>query len=518
MPVRTDPAAMNARCNTSAPLAALALACAPALAQAAIFTVINVADTGAGSLRQAITDANAAGGTNTVSFAIPGAGVHTIVLASALPAIAGTLTIDGYSQAGSAKNTLAPDEGGLDTVLAIEVSGVTSNLTGLQIQPNADLTVQGLALHHFRIAVNGNGGGPDASRLHVYGNFIGTTVDGTAFAEAGNGDCAVRTGFTTSVVGGALPWQRNLLSGNACGVLVGGAATVQGNLVGTDAAGTSAIPNGVAGNWPGIIVGARSHVHIGGASAAARNVISGNHTFGIGIWPSFGAGGPIDDFAIEGNFIGSDWSGLHALPNGYADPAAAAYGGGIQIQSGADQGDAYPIGGFGDGEANLIAHNFGTGIGAADFPSAYFDNRGNAIHHNRGVGFANVDIGSAGPTPNDAGDADGGANNGQNSPEIVSAAQVGNQLSVTYRVDSAPANAAYPLRVDFYANLRGGAGQLLAQDVYPQSAAQASRTVVLTLPPGVAAIPFIAVATDANGYSSELSPAFDVIFEDDFDD
>ena len=226
----------------------------------------------------------------------------------------------------------------------------------------------------------------------------------------------------------------------------------------------------------------------------------------------------IDDFAIEGNVIGTDWSGMRPLPNGFSEPSAAAYGGGIQIQSGPAQGGAYPIGGFGEGEANLIAYNLGSGISAAGFANAYFDNRGNAVHHNRGVGFANVDTGNAGPTPNDAGDADGGANNGQNSPEIVSAAQVGNQFSVTYRVDTAAANAAYPLRIDFHENVRGGSGALLAQDTYPQDAAQAERSVVFTLPPGIVAIPFVATATDANGYSSELSPAFDVIFEDDFDD
>jgi len=497
-------------------------------AHAATFTVTSSAD-GAGTcpdagnctLRAAIAAANAAGGANTIAFAIDGDNVHTIQLAAALPAIGGTLIIDGYSQPGSAQNTLAPDEGGLDTVLAIEVSGVTSSFVGLQIQPNADLTVQGLALNHFSIAINGNGGGPDASHLHVYGNFIGTTVDGDAFDGAGNGDCAVRTGFTTTQVGGTLPWQRNLLSGNACGVLVGGPATVQGNLIGSDAGGTLAIANGVSGNWPGVIVGARAHVHIGGASVAARNLISGNRTFGIGIWPGFGAGGAIDDFAIEGNFIGTDWSGTRPLPNGFPDSSAAAFGGGIQVQSGADHGGAYQIGGFGTGQANLIAGNLGSGISAAGFASAYFDNRGNVVHHNRGVGRANVDIGSAGPSANDPGDADGGANDGQNWPDILAAsadAGVGaTNLDVTYRVDSSVANSAYPLRVDFYANVQGGSGPWLGSDVYTAAMAQAPRSVTLTLPAATKAIPFVAVATDANGFSSELSPPFDLIFEDDFE-
>ncbi|MFO1507957.1 MAG: hypothetical protein U1F23_12945 [Lysobacterales bacterium] len=485
---------------------------------AATFTVTNTDDAGAGSLRQAMTDANAAGGTNTIGFAIPGTGVHTIALASALPPVSGTLAIDGYTQPGSSPNTLAPDAGGLDTVLAIEVSGISSNFTGLQLQANANLTVQGLALNHFRIAINGNGGGPDASHLYVYGNFIGTRVDGTAFDDIGNSDTAVRSNFSAAQVGGTLPWQRNLLSGNGgAGVLAIGPVTIEGNLIGTDASGTSAIPNGTASNWGGIILGSRAGVHIGGADAAARNVISGNRPLGIGLWPGFGAPGAIVDFEIKGNYIGTDWTGTQPLPNGFPDPAAAQYGGGIQVAAGADQDDAFPIGGFGPGEANLIAYNDGSGITASGSTTAYFDNRGNVVHHNRGVGGVNIDIGTTGPTPNDPDDADGGANNGQNWPQIVSATLAGDQLTITYVVDTAPANATYPLRIDFHEDVRGGSGAWLGEDTYAEADAQANRTVTLTVPPGAKAIPFVATATDSNGYGSEFSPAFDVVFEDDFD-
>jgi hypothetical protein len=105
----------------------------------------------------------------------------------------------------------------------------------------------------------------------------------------------------------------------------------------------------------------------------------------------------------------------------------------------------------------------------------------------------------------------------QNWPEILSASQVGDQLTVTYRVDTAVANASWPLRIDFRAGVRGGAGVLLAQDSYADSDAQQPRTVTLGVPPGIRAIPFVASATDADGHSSELSPAFDVLFEDDFE-
>src|SRR4051812_22759847 len=53
----------------------------------ATFTVTNTLDSGAGSLRTAITSANNAAGADTIAFAIPGTGTHTITPATALPAI-----------------------------------------------------------------------------------------------------------------------------------------------------------------------------------------------------------------------------------------------------------------------------------------------------------------------------------------------------------------------------------------------------------------------------------------------
>jgi len=487
-------------------------------ASAATFNVSNAADSGTGSLRQAITDADTAGGSNTITFSISGSGPHAITLTSPLPGIGGTLVIDGYSQAGSAMNTRTPDQGGLDTQLMIELVG--SGGAGFWLQGStASLTVQGLAMHGFDNAIMGNGGGPDASQLHVYGNFIGTSLDGSALPGNGNGGSGVRSGFTSAQVGGTLAWQRNLLSGNGgAGVLVGGPAVIEGNLIGTDASGTTAIPNGGASNWGGVILGNRTNVRIGGSDPASRNVISGNRPLGIAVWASFGASGAPTGFEIKGNYIGTDWSGTQPVPNGFEAPNAAQYGGGIQIQNGASNPVAIAIGGFADGEANLIAYNRGAGITAAgNSAGEAFDSRANAIHHNRGVGHANIDIGMPGPTPNDVDDADTGANGQQNWPEILAASQVGNQLTVTYRVDTAVANASYPLRVDFHANKRGGGGEWLTQDSYPQASAQQPRTIVLLVPAGVRAIPFVATATDAAGHTSEFSSAFDVIFEDDFD-
>ena len=59
----------------------------PKVAQAATFTATNTNDSGAGSLRQAILDANANPGLDTITFGITGAGPHTIQPLSVLPTV-----------------------------------------------------------------------------------------------------------------------------------------------------------------------------------------------------------------------------------------------------------------------------------------------------------------------------------------------------------------------------------------------------------------------------------------------
>jgi hypothetical protein len=86
-------------------VASLTLTLAAAFVSAATFTVLNTADSGAGSLRQAILDANANPGLDTIAFNIPGAGVHTITPATPFDPILGPVMIDGYTQPGSSANT-----------------------------------------------------------------------------------------------------------------------------------------------------------------------------------------------------------------------------------------------------------------------------------------------------------------------------------------------------------------------------------------------------------------------------
>src|SRR5690348_7821450 len=165
------------------PIALICALLALSSAQAATFTVTNTNDSGAGSLRQAITDAVAAqtaAHDNVVTFNIPGAGVHTIRPLSPLPPIK-DLTIDGYTQPGSHANTLAR---GSDAVLTIEIDGSLAGVGahGLVNQGAApgfgvpNVTVLGLVINRFGgagIHVTGPGGNGFPGFVTVRGCYIG---------------------------------------------------------------------------------------------------------------------------------------------------------------------------------------------------------------------------------------------------------------------------------------------------------------------------------------------------------
>ena len=454
----------------------LVLVMAGDVAQAAIYTVTQVGDSGAGSLRQAILDANLTVEADQIHFAIPGAGVKTIALLSQLPSITRTLTVDGYTQPGASANTLATFEGGSNAVLQIEITG-TGGFYGFYIDAGNGviLTVQGVNLHGFISCLLG---APVAgtSQIRSFGNFLCSNVQGDALATGAATGYGIATMRTPGFIGGDLPQQRNLISGcNSAGVSIDGDAQLRGNL------------------------------------------ISGNHTFGIGVINQ-STQLHYANLHIQGNYIGTDWQGTQAVPNGYATPNFASFGGGIQVATFNTDPTPLIIGGFQPGEGNLIAFNHGSGIKAAtNVVGEAFDSRGNAIHHNTFGGATNIDVGEFGATPNDPGDPDLGANQQQNHPVIVQVGESGGQAIVRYRVDSLPAHASYPLRIDFHAGEADGSGAWLAQDSYPLDAAGQDREFIFSLPIGVRAFPLTAIASSAD-HSSELAPVYDSLFRDGLED
>jgi parallel beta-helix repeat protein len=123
--------------------------------------------------------------------------------------------------------------------------------------------------------ISGNGTGILArGNVTVLGNFIGTNISGTA-AIANVYGINVSTG-ATGTIGGAVSGAGNLISGNSIGIELQGAGgiTIQGNMIGTQANGTSPLGNTATGG--GIAVEAQSNNVIGGTAAGEANVIAFN--------------------------------------------------------------------------------------------------------------------------------------------------------------------------------------------------------------------------------------------------
>jgi len=184
-------------------------------------------------------------------------------------------------------------------------------------------------------------------------------------------------------------------------------------------------------------------------------------------------------------------------------------------------------------QGNRVLNNGGPGVEFALNASIVGNTvLGNSIEDNDGIGidFTEFELGIGevrGPTENDPGDPDGGANRRMNHPEFGEAVPIPGtdplQTIVTFEVDSDPANQAYPITVDFYrANGYGArdAFSFISATIYDTFGVQ--ETVTLTLPAGVGIDRhFTALATDADGNTSEFAPARslgEVVFRNSYED
>jgi hypothetical protein len=293
----------------------LAIALATGIASASTFTVINTNDSGSGSLRQAIINANTNPGADSIHFNIPGAGVHSIIPLSALPTITDPVVIDGYTQPGSSPNTLAA---GNNSTHLIELNGNGADFPALTVTAG-NCTLRGLVINRF------NGNGPaNALNLQTGGNntivgcFFGISADGTTAQNNSRLGIDIESS-PNNTIGGTDPGDRNVISGSgsATNIQINGPASsgtmIQGNYIGTNAAGTAEIMNSIIGieiGNNGAGTGSSNNI-IGGTTAGARNVISGNSSVGIDIFDS-GVTGNV----IEGNYVGTNAAGTAAIPNG----------------------------------------------------------------------------------------------------------------------------------------------------------------------------------------------------------
>ncbi|HEV7573468.1 MAG TPA: Calx-beta domain-containing protein [Thermoanaerobaculia bacterium] len=455
-------------------------------ASAATFTVINTLDSGAGSLRQAIIDANTAAGVDTISFAIPGSGLHTISPATNLPNITGGVIIDGYSQSGSSVNTLSLGD---NAVLQIELNGASvSGGTGLNFTAAVNAgEVKGLLITKWNNAILFNG----ATNITVDGNFFGTNAAGsaTSFATANGSAFFILNTATGNTVGGAAAAARNLISGGTtAGITLGNSGTanniIQNNYIGTNAAGTAALPNFVGISFNGA-----------GANTIRGNVISGNTSSS-----AFSAGIQLENttsnILVVGNKIGTSADGLTAIPNMYGITLLDGFSGGANQNT---------IGTL--AEPNVIAFNTKAGVALQAFTSKV--SRQNTIRYNSifSNGTLGIDLGDDGITPNDVGDGDAGSfNDLQNFPVITSAQFGGGTVTIAGTLSSAPSSTYV---VQFFQSIAcdpsgAGEGQTYLGEATITTAASGVGTFNVTFA-GTAGGFATSTATDSLGNTSEFS-------------
>ena len=585
-----------------------------AKAAAETFTVNNTADPGNGTcdafgctLREAITAANTVPGTDTIVFNIPGTGVKTISPTSALPLITEPVTIDGYTQPGASENTLAI---GNDAVLLIELNGTNAGAfsTGL-ITSSSLCTIRGLVINRFaddgiraafilntiegnfigtdpsgtvklgnagngvttfdssntiggtapaaRNIISGNGeNGIESTAFSggelIVGNYIGTDHTGTV--ALGNTQDGISIAVAGNTVGGTEPGAGNLISGNGRhGIYVfgnGASNTVQGNLIGTDVTGTSALPNGENG----VVIEDQTDNLIGGTTAEARNIITANN---IGVLIAAGATGN----TVQGNYLGTDVSGMVDLGAddivgvSIVDSPGNLIGGSVpgagnlisgnfnnvQISGAGATGNVVQgnligtdvtgvagldffgtgillTGGSGTtiggpaGSGNIIAFNGANGGVAITAASTGNNIFGNSIFANEGIGInlvGGTEDAATGVTANDFPDSDVGANNLQNYPVIDEIAVNGEERTAAGSLASNP-NTAYVL--NFYSNAEAdasgyGEGETWLGSLDVQTNVQSTVDFSFPLESDSFGRFITATATDPAGNTSEFSLA-----------
>lgn len=563
-----------------------------------------VCDDGNGvcTLKGAIEEANAYSGNDAISFSIAPAGVHTINALSDFPSITEPLTIDGSTQPGggdrgivvTGPNTfdlfhitagqsvirgLVANGGTSTTLVLIEGSGgntiegnylgtdangttVVGASNGVKIKESPSNIVQGnlITTHGFADVeifgatasgnqVLGNRIGTDASGTVglegtisveasnnvvadnlicpggfgvqisdnptfpatgnvLQGNLIGTDATGTTLLDCNSGVSVGGADTFGNVIGGSGPGDGNVLAGSGThGLRIagGGDNVIQGNHIGTDITGT--VEMGALFN--GIEVSGSTGNLIGGTASGAGNLISGNGFNDQG--DPVGAGLSFTNEAsfneVRGNLIGIDAQG-------------GPLGNGLGVLFDFDAHDN-TIGGTDPGAGNTIAFNELQGVWV---PDGSFDKHpesnailGNSIHDN---GFG-IDLRSAGVTPNDPLDADLGGNNGQNRPSLTSAGPAGGGTYVTGSLDSSTGDT---FRIEIFSNqscnqLGSGEGEdfLGATTVTTDGSGQASFALTV---PGSAPVGAAATATATNtgtGDTSEFSECQEVVDEADLE-
>jgi hypothetical protein len=342
-------------------------------------------DSGPGTLRNAILDANAALGSNRIVFAFSGAGPFTIRPLSPLPKITDPLLIDGWSQTNSSGLPVIQ----LDGILAI---GPTNSPVDGLVLLSGTSTVRGLVLNRFTIGIRIENGGSNV----VQGNLIGAGFSGTN--AVGNTNDGIYISSFGNLVGGILPGTANVIGAsrrNGVHLDTPNAVSnlIQGNYI------------GVAPNGSNLLSNAREGLLL--ENGAANNVVDGNliafnGSNGVALALSAGSGNHITANDIKLNaLLGIDLGQDGVSPNDANDDDSGPNGfqnfpvlthvltmQGMTIIEGSIDGPAHEhyeleffvnaqtdASGFGEGEsflgaANVVNDNHGNTTFTVTVPSA----------------------------------------------------------------------------------------------------------------------------------------------------
>ncbi|MEQ9104334.1 MAG: right-handed parallel beta-helix repeat-containing protein [Rhodothermales bacterium] len=502
------------------------------------YTVNNANDSGPGSLRQAILNANANADVNTITFAIPGTGPHEILVTSGdLPTISQPVIIDGFTQEGSSPNTSTFDQGS-NAVHAVVVNGQHAVNNGFDVSTATPSTIRGLSITGFltrTVNLRGNGG------HQVMGNYIVTPASSAdswgIWMSSSNNRIGSPAAADLNVIGGYSGNQITIQGSNLTGNII------EYNYIGVDADGVTSIAPTTS------VVGGNAGAAISMDATTTGNIFRNNVASGVLSGPAINVGGFENE--VRNNIIGAGADGTTAVPN--RSGIQLSYNGATNVSSGAivdgnvvvnsvnegitaranattgatisnnrigllGNGTAAPNGTHGislDGTVNsevsnnVIANNLGNGINVIG-SAQRVKITDNAIRNNGGLG---VDLAGDGFTGNDAADVDSGPNNLLNYPDgLVARISPSGNLEFDYSTEMA---ANGPITLEFYeADADGQEGDrfVATSQIGPFASTTLFMDFAVNL--GVAdGDKIVAIAIDADGNTSEFSPAATVTTE-----
>jgi hypothetical protein len=355
----------------------------------ATFVVTTTADSGTGSLRDAMNKANRYSDADVIQFKV-GSGAKTITPSYGLPHLKYPTTLDATTQSGYAGKPLIEIRGDrAGGSYGLVLAGGSSTVKGLVINRFGGTGIlvtkggntikgcyvgtdingsyaagnrnKGIILQSSNNTIGGTGGsdrvvvsGNSGAGIQLYtsaatgnkilGTYIGVDRNGTkAIPNTGSGIAVYQASSNT--IGGTSGGSKNVISGNGQnGVVINGSGAkynkLLGNFIGTNAAGTAKIGNANYG-----VEISQPYNTVGGSAAGSRNLISGNKYAGVVLWLSSGSNNK-----VQGNYIGTDYTGKLNLANGWR---------GIDISNGSSNN---LIGGSTSAERNVIAANTQDGI------------------------------------------------------------------------------------------------------------------------------------------------------------